>query len=204
MIWWCNNNRNKLTLHLYLSLNFSSEENFSCPWQYLVHYQILLCLADLCLKVFGLVVVCVAVCGAQAAEEGGWKLETSGLLLLVWRWFLLPHHLAVWLWMQHTQCASLKVCIFLPHSRFCTCVMDHGFSGRLQTVPGKACLWIRCVLVCEKGYDKHTITTCCSLFLGGVGVKLSFQGLYCWVVIFICKVKTTPISCLSVVYVLEP
>lgn len=60
-------------------------------------YQVLLSLADFCLKVFRLVVVSVAVCGAQAAEESGWKLEAFGLLLLLRCWLLLPHHLAVWL-----------------------------------------------------------------------------------------------------------
>lgn len=58
-------------------------------------YQVLLCLADFCLKVFGLVVIRVAVCGAQAAEEGGWKLKAFGLLLLLWRRLLLPHNLTV-------------------------------------------------------------------------------------------------------------
>lgn len=67
------------------------------PGDYLqcVHYQVSLCLADFCLKVFGLVVVCVAVCGAQAAEEGWWKLEAFSLLLLLWCRLLFPHHLAV-------------------------------------------------------------------------------------------------------------
>lgn len=146
MMWWCSNNRNKLTFHLYLSPNFSSEENFRCPWhaEYRGHYQILLCLADFCLKVFGLVMVCVAVCGAQAAEEGGRKLETSGLLLLFWRWFLLPHHLAIWLWTQHTQFRAGE----WPESLhiFATWQIRHMWNGSwvfkvkgcLQTVPGKA------------------------------------------------------------------
>lgn len=60
-------------------------------------YQFLLCFADFCIKILRLVVVSVTVCGAQAAEEGGWKLEAFGLLLLLWCWLLLPHHLAVWL-----------------------------------------------------------------------------------------------------------
>lgn len=62
-----------------------------------VSYQVLLRLADFCLEIFRLVVVSVAVCGAQAAEESGWKLEAFGLLLLLRRRLLLPHHLAVWL-----------------------------------------------------------------------------------------------------------
>lgn len=68
-----------------------------------VHYQALVCFADLGLKVFWLIVVRVAVCGAQSTEEGGWKLEALGLLLLLWCRLLLPHHLAVWLCMQHTR-----------------------------------------------------------------------------------------------------
>lgn len=60
-------------------------------------YQFLLCLVDFCLKILGLVMVSVTVCGAQATEEGGWKLEAFGLLLLLRCWLLLPHHLAVWL-----------------------------------------------------------------------------------------------------------
>lgn len=58
-------------------------------------YQVLLCLADFCLKVFRFVMIWVTVCGAQATEEGGWKLEAFGLLLLLWRRLLLPDHLAV-------------------------------------------------------------------------------------------------------------
>lgn len=67
-----------------------------------VHYQVLVRLADFRLKVLGLVLVRVAVCGAQAAEEVWWKLEAFGLLLLHRRRLLFPHHLAVWLCTQGT------------------------------------------------------------------------------------------------------
>lgn len=51
--------------------------------------------ADFCLKVLRLILVRVAVRGAQATEEGGWKLEAFGFFLLLWCWLLLPHHLTV-------------------------------------------------------------------------------------------------------------
>lgn len=72
-------------------------------------YQLLLRLADFCVKVSCLVVVCVAVGGAKAAEEGGRKLEALCLLLFLWRWFFLPHHLAVRLWRAVIQSVSRLV-----------------------------------------------------------------------------------------------
>lgn len=42
----------------------------------------------------------------------------------------------------------------------------------------KVCVCLS-VHVREKEYDKHTITTSCSLFLRGIRVELSIQGFYC-------------------------
>ncbi len=41
---------------------------------------------------------------------------------------------------------------------------------------------------CETGYDIHTFTTCCSLFLGRIRVEFSIQGFYCWLVVLIWKI----------------
>lgn len=56
-------------------------------------YQLLLRFADFRFKIC--LVVSVAVCGAQATEEGGWKLKTFGFLLLLCGGLLLPHHLTI-------------------------------------------------------------------------------------------------------------
>lgn len=59
------------------------------------NYQDFVYFANFCLKVLRLILIRVAVCGTQATEEGGWKLEAFGLFLFLWCRLLLPHHLTV-------------------------------------------------------------------------------------------------------------
>lgn len=81
----------------------------------LFFYQFLLRLANFGFKILCFVVVSVAVCGAQAAEKGGWQLKAFGFLLLLWGGLLLPHHLAVGL-------CTRKHIYWIRGDRGCRCV----------------------------------------------------------------------------------